>query len=59
MDEQLVKSPEHEDILDSTGRILEQQPVFDKIINTDVMIQKGNEMQLERLQDDLWMLMEE
>ena len=44
MDEQLVKSPEHEDILDSTGRILEQQPVFDKIINAEVMIQKGNEM---------------
>ena len=39
-----VESPEHEDILDSTGRILEQQPAFDKIINTEVMIQNGDEM---------------
>ena len=39
-----VESPDHEDILDSTGRILEQQPAFDKIINTEVMIQNGNEM---------------
>ena len=43
MDE-LVESPDHEDILDSTGRILEQQPAFDKIINTEVMIQNGDEM---------------
>ena len=28
-----VESPNHEDILDSTGRILEQQLEFDKIIN--------------------------
>ena len=28
-----VESPDYEDILDSTGRILEQQPSFDKIIN--------------------------
>ena len=46
MDEQLVKSPEHEDILDSTGRILEQQPAFNKIINAEVMIQNGNEMSM-------------
>ena len=43
MDE-LVESPDHEDILDSMGRILEQQPAFDKIINTEVMIQNGDEM---------------
>ena len=40
----LVESPNHEDILDSTGRILEQQPAFDKIINAEVMIQNGDEM---------------
>ena len=40
----LVESPDHEDILDSTGRILEQQPAFDKIINAEVMIQNGDEM---------------
>ena len=39
-----VVSPNHEDILDSTGRILEQQPAFDKIINAEVMIQNGDEM---------------
>ena len=39
-----VESPDHEDILDSTGRILEQQPAFDKIINAEVMIQNGDEM---------------
>ena len=46
MDEQLVKSPDHEDILNSTGRILEQQPASDKIINTEVMIQNGNKMSM-------------
>ena len=39
-----VESPNHEDILDSMGRILEQQPAFDKIINAEVMIQNGDEM---------------
>ena len=43
MDE-LVESPDHEDILNSMGRILEQQLAFDKIINAEVMIQNGNEM---------------
>ena len=39
-----VESPNHEDILESTGRILQQQPAFDKIINAEVMIQNGDEM---------------
>ena len=39
-----VESPDHEDILDSMGRILEQQPAFNKIINAEVMIQNGDEM---------------
>ena len=39
-----MESPDHEDILNSTGRILEQQPAFDKIINGEVMIQNGDEM---------------
>ena len=42
--DELVESPDHEDILDSTGRIVEQQPAFDKIINAEVMIQNGDEM---------------
>ena len=39
-----VESPDHEDILDSTGRILEQQLAFDKIFNAEVMIQNSDEM---------------
>ena len=42
--DELVESPDHEDILDSMGRILEQQLAFDKIINAEVMIQNGDEM---------------
>ena len=48
MDEPL-ESPDHEDILDSMGRILEQQPVFDKITNAEVMIQNGNEMAMRKV----------
>ena len=44
-----VESPDHEDILDSTGRILEQQPAFDKIINAEVMIQNGDEMAMRKV----------
>ena len=44
VDEKSVKSPDHEDILDSMGRILEQQLAFNKIINAEVMIQNRNEM---------------
>ena len=43
-----VELSNHEDILDSTGRILKQQLAFDKIINAEVMIQNGNEMAMER-----------
>ena len=39
-----VESPDHEDIHDSMGRNLEQQPAFDKIINAEVIIQNGDEM---------------
>ena len=39
-----VESPDHEDIRDSTGGILEHQLTFDKIINAEVMIQNEDEM---------------
>ena len=39
-----VESPNHEYILGSMGRILEQQPALDKIINAEVMIQNRDEM---------------
>ena len=42
--DELVESPDHDDILDSKGRILEQQPAFDKIIHAEVIIQNGDEM---------------
>ena len=42
--DELVESPDHEDILDAMGRILEQQLAFDKIINAELMIQNGDEM---------------
>ena len=45
-----VESPNHEDILDSMGRVLEQQPAFNKIINSEVMIQNRDEMAMGRIQ---------
>ena len=39
-----VELLDREDILGYTGRILEQQPAFDKIINAEVMIQNRDEM---------------
>ena len=47
--DELVESPDHEDILDSTGRVLEQHPAFDKIINAEVMIQNGDEMAIQKV----------
>ena len=44
-----VESPDHEDILNLTGRILEQQLAFDKIINAEVMIQNGDEMAMRKV----------
>ena len=44
-----VESPDHEDILVSTARILEQQPAFDKIINAEVMIQNGDKMAMGKM----------
>ena len=44
-----VESPDHEDILDSMGRILEQQPAFNKIIKAEVLIQNGDEMAMGKI----------
>ena len=35
---------EVEDIVDSTGKLINQQPAFDQIINTEVQLQLGEEM---------------
>ncbi len=36
--------PEVEDTVDSNGRLLEQQPMYDKLINAEVALQLGDEM---------------
>jgi hypothetical protein len=35
--------PEIEDVVDSNGRLLEQQPAYDMLINAEVQLQLGNE----------------
>jgi hypothetical protein len=35
-----------EDILDSTGKVLNQQPVWDKLINAEIILQQGDKLQL-------------
>ena len=35
---------EVEDIVDSTGKLINQQPAYDQIINTEVQLQLGEEM---------------
>jgi hypothetical protein len=35
-----------EDILDSTGKVLNQQPMWDNLINADVILQQGGMIQL-------------
>jgi hypothetical protein len=38
--------PDIEDILDSTGKVLNQQPMWDKMINAENILQQGNKLQL-------------
>jgi hypothetical protein len=33
------------DILDSTGKVLNQQPMWDKMINTEIILQQGDKLQ--------------
>ena len=35
--------PEIEDVVDSTGKVLDQQPAYDRIINSEVQLQLGEE----------------
>ena len=37
--------PEIEDVVDATGQLLCQQPVYDKIINSEVLLQQGDVVQ--------------
>jgi hypothetical protein len=38
--------PDIEDILDSKGKILSQQPMWDKLINAEIILQQGDKLQL-------------
>lgn len=38
--------PEQEDSVDATGKLINQQPAYDSIINAEVQLQLGNEMSL-------------
>jgi hypothetical protein len=35
-----------EDIMDSTGKVLNQQPMWDKMINAEIILQQGDKLQL-------------
>jgi hypothetical protein len=37
--------PDIEDILDSTGKVLNQQPMWDKMINFEIILQQGDKLQ--------------
>jgi hypothetical protein len=37
--------PDIEDILDSTGKVLNQQPMWDKLINAEIILQQGDKLQ--------------
>jgi hypothetical protein len=38
--------PDIEDILDATEKVLNQQPMWDKLINAEIILQKGDKLQL-------------
>ena len=38
--------PETEDTVDSTGKLIDQQPAYDRIINAEVMLQQGESLVL-------------
>jgi len=44
-DQPALNTPEQEDILDSTGRLLDQQPAYDKLINAEVQLQIDDKLQ--------------
>lgn len=39
-------TPDVEDIVDSTGRLLDQQPYYDKLINAEIMLQQDDKVQM-------------
>lgn len=45
-EDDIAIQPEIEDILDSTGKILDQQPCYDRMINAEILLQQGDKMQM-------------
>ena len=43
-EQQELRTLEVEDIVDSTGKLINQQPAYDQIINAEVQLQLGEEM---------------
>jgi len=41
--------PEHEDAIDSKGHLINQQPVYDKMINAEVQLQNNGELSLAKV----------
>ena len=42
--------PDVEDVVDATGKVLCQQPAYDKIINAEVLLQNGDTLQTAKVQ---------
>ena len=50
MDEDPVgQIPDTEDIVDSTGKVLDQQPAYDHWINAEILLQKDEQLQLAKV----------
>jgi hypothetical protein len=43
-DESPLDLPETEDTVDATGRLIDHQTAYDQIINSEVLLQQGDEM---------------
>jgi hypothetical protein len=48
-DEEARIIPDVEDIVDANGRLLKQQPMYDRIINAEVQLQLGNQLSLDKV----------
>jgi hypothetical protein len=45
-DQAFHEVPETEDIVDSTGKILNQQPLYEKMISAEILLPHGDDMQM-------------
>ena len=49
VDQTLHETPDTEDIVDSTGKVLNQQPLYDKLINAEILLPHGDKMQMAKV----------